>query len=432
MIQEFSVENYRSIKDRQTFSFLANNKITNANDQYLVVKKNGVSLLKLCILCGPNASGKTNMLKAIYALRNMVLNGPTSKDKPTEYDPFLLSSETRNKPTVFSIVFFIEDIKYSYEISFNRMAVLSESLFFSPEGRQALLYKRTHNMVEQVAKLVIGAGSGLSGSDKKVLSGNTLANISVLRAYLQSNINSKELDRVIAFFRSSMQNPIGSTTGLERFVRKTIDSIDKDFMVSLLNKADFQILDYEHVVEDIPVTGELIKKIKENSRDIPNDVIKEMIEKKTSLKFDKLTFQHQSADFESVSIDFGEESQGTRRYLGLGAVLSTILKSGHFLGIDEIESSLHHELVEFYLKMFLLNSTESQLFVTTQDLDLMDLDYMRHDMVGFCEKEQDGSSNYYKAEDFKIHKNHKLSNLYRVGKLGAVPELGSPMISNEE
>jgi AAA15 family ATPase/GTPase len=106
--------------------------------------------------------------------------------------------------------------------------------------------------------------------------------------------------------------------------------------------------------------------------------------------------------------------------------------SSHVVAIDELESSLHPDLVSFFLQMFLLNANNSQLIVTTHAQYLMEQDYMRNDMVWFCEKQESGTSEYYSAQDFKLHKNNNLANFYRAGKLGAKPVLGSPLFGKDD
>ena len=127
-----------------------------------------------------------------------------------------------------------------------------------------------------------------------------------------------------------------------------------------------------------------------------------------------------------------DESQGTLRYIGLGGVLQELVSGSHVVAIDELESSLHPDLATFFLQMCLMNSKDSQIFATTHAQYMMELDYMRNDMVWFCEKDETGGSEYYSAQDFKLHKNNNLANFYRSGKLGAKPILGSPVLDKPE
>ena len=108
-----------------------------------------------------------------------------------------------------------------------------------------------------------------------------------------------------------------------------------------------------------------------------------------------------------------------------------MIAHSHFVSIDEIESSLHPDLVVFFLQMFLMNTKKSQLLATTHLQSVMDQDYVRNDMIWFCEKDKAGGSNYYCAQKFKQHKNVSAANSYRVGKYGAKPILGSPIIEED-
>ena len=127
-----------------------------------------------------------------------------------------------------------------------------------------------------------------------------------------------------------------------------------------------------------------------------------------------------------------EESNGTLRYLGLSSFLHDLITGTHVLFIDELDSSLHPDLVSFFLSMFLSNSGQSQLFASTHNVLLMDMDYMRRDMIWLCSKKEDGSSDYCRVQDFSIHKNNSLMRFYMAGKLGAVPDFPSPVIAGGE
>ena len=163
---------------------------------------------------------------------------------------------------------------------------------------------------------------------------------------------------------------------------------------------------------------------------VPSQLLEELKTKKT-IETNELYFAH-STSKGKFNISSEKESQGTMRYFGLGGILNEIVSSSKFITIDEIETSLHPELVAFFIRQFLMNANESQLFVTTHNQFLMEQDYMRNDMIWFCEKDEDGVSNYYSVQDFKLHKNISVLNYYRAGKLGALPSLRSPVYKKEE
>ena len=424
MIQEFSVENFLSIKTKQTLSFRANNKIHTGSDEYLVTEINpNVRLLKFCVLYGYNASGKSNILLALQFLRDLVVHGPSTKDEETGFTPFLLDANTRNEPGTFSLVFFIEGIRYEYLICLDGKRIHKESLRYTPGERISTLFVRTYDAENSIAKLTIGKRCSLSAKDRVILDGNTLENSSVLFAYQKSNIHSPVLDAVVAFFKKTLLPLIDPNVRLRDWSKERIasDTSQKQFLVSLMGKADFQISDLEVKKSVMPVDEHLLKKFTDNGS------LLEPLKNDNQLEIQELLFTH-ATRAGSYQIPAEAESDGTMRFFGLGGVLQLMVTSARIAAIDELESSLHPDLVTFYLQMFLMNSNDSQLIVTTHAQYLMEQDYMRNDMVWFCEKQENGASEYYSAQDFSLHKNNNLANFYRAGKLGAKPILGNPLL----
>lgn len=119
------------------------------------------------------------------------------------------------------------------------------------------------------------------------------------------------------------------------------------------------------------------------------------------------------------------QSQGTLRYYGLGGALNKLVSENATLLIDEIENSLHFELVRHFIKTFLVNSVHSQLIVSTHDIGILEDDLMRRDAVWITEKNINGGTELYSIADFKLHKNISIANAYKIGKLGGKPELGN-------
>jgi AAA15 family ATPase/GTPase len=431
MIQEFSVENFRSIKTKQTLSFLANNKIQTGSEEYLCTQvTDTVRLLKLCVLYGYNASGKTNLLKALGFLRTIVLSAPDTKDEDTPFIPFALDKETRNQPGTFSLIFFIDRVRYEYTVCIDRKRIHRESLRFTPGGRVATLYTRTYDTENSVSKLTIGAKCSLSAKDKTILNGNTLENSTVLYAYQKSNIHSPALDIVIEYFKETLMPMITPSVLLRDWSLERLagDTKRKQFYVKFLEKADFQIADLEIKNTSIAVDDELLNNLTEQGA--PKGLL-EQLKKDKHIETKDLYFTHETTQG-AYQILAEDESQGTLRYFGLGGVLQELVAGSHVVAIDELESSLHPDLATFFLQMFLMNSKDSQILATTHAQYMMELDYMRNDMVWFCEKDETGGSEYYSAQDFKLHKNNNLANFYRSGKLGAKPILGSPVLDRSE
>ena len=195
-----------------------------------------------------------------------------------------------------------------------------------------------------------------------------------------------------------------------------------------MEKADFQIAGLEIKKKRVSVADELLDTLTDQI--VPSGLLKQL--KKTEhLETIELFFTHETTHG-SYPIVAENESQGSLRYFRLAGVLQELLTEPHVVAIDELESSLHQDLASFYLQMFLKNSNESQMLVTTHAQYIMELDFMRDYMVWFCEKDETGASQYYCAEDYELTSNDNLANSYKSGNLGAKPLLGNPKFNRLE
>lgn len=430
MIQEFSLENFRSIKTKQTISFLANPKLHTEFDGYLTTRINStVTLLKACLLYGYNASGKSNLLSALDFLRSLIVSGPSTKEDQTGFVPFALDADTVKQPGIFTLIFFIAGIRYEYIVSLDAYRIRHESLRYTPERRITTLFTRIYDEEHSVSRLTIGQSCGLSAKDKTILQGNTIENCTTLFAYQKSNVHSPVLNQVVSYFKNACMPLINQKHSISTWSREQLKAYveRKQFFQAFLEKADFQITDFEirdkalQVAETIPASF---------SDPSPSKGLLESAMHNRQIDFKQLVFTHVT-DKGTSQIPSWDESEGTIRYFGLGGIVQQLIHSPHMVAIDELETSLHPDLVTFFLQMFLMNAQASQLLVTTHAQYLMEQDYIRNDMVWFCEKQADGGSEYYSAQDFKLHKNNNLANFYRAGKLGAKPVLGSPLLTSD-
>ncbi|MFA7560083.1 MAG: ATP-binding protein [Sphaerochaeta sp.] len=396
MIESFSVENFRSIKHKQTLSFLPTPKLKNPSDEYLLVKVNdNLSLLKLGLMYGYNASGKSNFLLALRFLQAQAIKGGSGQCVSFGLDP-----EWEHKPSTFELVFYIEKVRFEYYLELDGTKIYKEQLRHTPKKKIATIYTRTYDAQKKVSDLRLYAVTELTAQDKLILTGNTLENRSVLYAYQKSNIHADVLAKVVNYFNDHLLPMIDPDTRVREWSKGLLheNSELKPFIVSLMKKADVQI----------------------------NDLRTNVIQNISSNTSADIYFTHPTSSG-SFQIPYDDESEGTLRYVGLSGVMHELIEHSHFLAIDEFESSLHPDLVTFYIQMFLMNSTSSQLLITTHAQYLMELDFIRNDMIWFAEKNEEGASEYYKAQDCKLHKNINVANFYRAGKLGAKPILGSPL-----
>ena len=362
MIREFWVENYLSIKGRQTVNFETKNK----DDEWASVDCGGEKRInKIGVVYGANASGKSNLLFAIQNVFELLFfPRQTRTDLVRAKDPFAL---TKDQPTKMFVSFYADNVKYDYEISFSKEYILSEKMknSFGPDAQPiANLYSWMAKYVHEV------------------------------------NIMSNSL---VDSLKSAEDDPKAKT-----------------FFLQMLSKADFNITNFytETKAEDVS-----IKELTNGFIDISKDV---------KIPTNRINvFFENKAENNSFVLDLKSQSQGTKKFLSNLIVLYRAITENHIFLLDEIDSELHDDLLLFYLNTFLMNSNGSQLIFTSHEASLLHEDLLNghRDFVFFAEKNHDGAySEYTRADAFGLHKNLSLYNSYRVGRLGAVPRLGSPIL----
>ncbi|MDR3287496.1 MAG: ATP-binding protein [Prevotellaceae bacterium] len=424
MIINFSVQNFGSIKDKQTLSFEAD-KSTHLEDYY-VINENGLRLLKLGLIYGANASGKTTILKALDFLRDIVLKPKDKKTEAFDFKPFLFDTNTPNQNTFFSIEFFQRKIRYLYEVELNEKAIVKEELYFYNPNR-ANVFKRTTDLDKQFSAITFGSKIKVDKVFEKTLVSYTLWNNTVLGGFLKTNMESEELKDVTDWFSLYLNPLISPKLKLDNYITSLIgeSKIKKSTIIQVLNKADFNISDIliREVEEDL--SDEFVKFL-ENQAKISKDELSELKKKGKVTSLD-LSFEHTIYNVK-YSLPLDEESAGTQRYYGLAGVLYMLIKQSMAFPIDELEASLHPDLFIHFLLSFLVNSKNSQIIATTHNREFFqDKDIFRKDAIWITDKPENGATELYSIADFDTSVIRDTSNIYNafnVGKLGGIPNLG--------
>ena len=413
MIVNFSIQNFGSIKDKQTLSFEADAS-QHLEDTY-VVHTAGKRLLKLALIYGANASGKTTVLKALDFLRDLVVNPKEKKTDILNFSPYLFDANTPEQPTELTIEFVHEEVCYQYEIAFTHQAIISEALYIDTFER-VLVYSRITDIAEQLTKISFGDKITLEKSALLVLELNTLWNNTVLGGFLKTNINLEEFRRVADWFQNYLKPIIAPDTKLDTYITNKIDDkkITKDEILEILKKADFNISD-------------MIVRKKEEI--IPEELrfFKGPIEIKG-----RIIFQHK-IDNVFYSLPMEKESEGTKRFYGFAGLLALLIKTPTIFPIDELESSLHPDLYTHFLLSFLQNAQHSQLIATTHNRELLgDTDIFRNDVIWFTNKGEDCATELYSLADFDTSNIKNFLNAYKIGKFSGVPRLFDTFINLEQ
>lgn len=430
MILNFSIQNFGSIKDRQTLSFEAD-KSTHLEDTY-VVTFGEHRILKLALIYGANASGKTTILKALNFLRDLVLKPEIRKTSELDFSPFLFDPHTPKQNSVASIEFIHNGTRYYYELVFFKKAIVSEELYFY-QPNKANVYKRKTNLSNQFTEITFGSKISKDKIFEKNLEANTLWNNTVLGGYLKTNIDFKELQEVVDWFRNYLHPLVYTRTALEGFVTSKIDegTILKSDVVRILKKADFNISDIVIQKEEEQIPDGIIEFMKNHikSQNATDEIIK--LEEKGKISTVNIEFEHTVGNAK-YALPLELESQGTRRYYGFAGLLALLIQKPSAFPIDALEASLHPDLYLHFLLSFLLNSKQSQIISTTHNREILDnKDIFRNDVIWFTDKQESCSTELFALTDFDssvVRNTTNILNAYKSGKLSGSPNLGDIFI----
>lgn len=403
MIIKFSVQNFGSIKDEQTLSFEAD-KSTHLEDHY-VINVLGMRLLKLALIYGANASGKTTILEALNFLKMLVDHPKSNKTELLDFQPFLFDGETPKQNTIFKIDFIQKEVRYYYEVELNKQAIVREELYYYSPNR-ANVFKRITNLETQFTEITFGGKIKVDKVAEKILEANTLWNNTVLAGFLKTNIDIKELKDAADWFQAYLNILLSPKHNVDNVISEQLDRaiITPKDILQILRKADFNVSDIQ-------------------------------LEKRGELDY-KIDFEH-TLDGNKYTLPFQFESLGTQRYYSLTGLLAFVLKYSMVLPIDELESSLHPDLYMHFLLSFLMNSKNgSQLIATTHNREILNnRDIFRNDAIWITDKSEGCATELYSLADFDssvIRDTSNVYNAYKIGKLGGIPNLGDYYIDLEE
>lgn len=411
MVREFWVENYKSIRDKQILNF----ECKGGEDSIASIEvSNGVWLSKLGVIYGANASGKSNILYALQNVFDILFHSQIKKDGPVQADgPFALRKED---PTTMYVSFYANGVRYDYQVVYYHNYIVSEELYYYPNNSKALFYERTFTSADTQADIRFGNSLRLQSKSIDAITQATLNNHSVLSTFDKVALGDDA--RQIAILYNWIGYHVHEVDGdyADNFASqmgKVYDDKDKkSFYLQLLKKADFNILDFSYNIEEVSWKD--------------NNNIK--------VKHEDVRFLNES-DAGQFYLDDESQSKGTKRFLMILSFLYDMVTGNHVYMMDELDVELHYDLLLYYLNVFLYNSNESQLIFTSQEILLLKEDFINENrnLVWFAEKSsKTAASQYARADQLGLHKNLSLFRSYKIGKLGAIPSLGSFLLDLDD
>ena len=399
MLIEFAVTNFQSIRERQVLTFRADMNVGKQDlpDNLIkpVEKSHGGTLINSAVLFGANASGKSNFLEGLHALRIMVTKSDDFKlDKAISlYKPFKLDKTSREKITIFEIEFVAKDnIRYSYAVHFGKYTIEKEVLSFYPNERttvrKSLLFSRNADLTLEFGEYYRGKQDFTVNPNQLILAKAGVAHPSIVEAYRFFSTFLFYAPAHSTIFDEAMLKMAEKYLSIE-------DSIFREAIVSLISAADTGISDV------------FIQKLGEDKfkfpEDIPDDEKQKIISRyQNRIKTVHPIYQNNELVGEEV-FDLSEESTGTMKLLGLAGFVVDALHDGSTVIVDELDKNLHPLLARMMIELFQnpeQNPKNAQLIFSSHDISLIDKKLFRRDQIYLVDKNTEGSSTVTRLSEF--------------------------------
>jgi len=414
MLVQFRIKNFRSLRDEQVLSLVASTDKTLLDTHtFSTGLKAAPYLLKSAVVYGANASGKSNLIKALQFMRGVVLESAALQPGQTfdRLHPFKLDAASGRLPTEFEVTFIVDGVRYQYGFAMTAQRIVSEHLLVYKAFKPQRWFARRFDV--ESGKDVYDFGPGLKGA-KNLWEGATRPNALFLSMAVQ--LNSDALRAVFDWFANRLvifneQAPLSQQFSVQMLKQET----QRKAICEFLRAADISIADIEvttrqamfHSFRFDLTTGKREEEAGEQA-------------------VDEVKFHHVTDQGKAV-FDLMDESSGTRNLLFLTGPILDILNKGLTLVVDELDTSLHTLLVQALVRLFHrteVNAGGAQLIFTTHDTALLDAyGLFRRDQIWFVEKRPDQSSSLYPLLDFSPRKNEALERGYLQGRYGALPFL---------
>jgi AAA15 family ATPase/GTPase len=397
MVVEIRLSNFFSIKDEIILDLRAANiRTENAKSlQRNVFDSPDGQLLKTVALYGANASGKSNIIKAIQFCFSMIFYSHNNNQVdrfnfvPFKFDDYL------NKPSTFFIKFIAAGVEYDYSFSLTIDEIITESLYYYPNGRRAEIFTRDERRGRKKRNIY-----SFQNAIRKPL--DVAENTSKKTLYIsRASQMDRELPQKIFHFLYQ-QFKFGSSPVLDGYGVELMFKNHKKDLLYALQIADSDIVDVKMRKEE----GVIINRY----TNLPEGVGKKLI----------FTTYHRYNPTVAFDLD-AEESRGTRMLFHLILQLLDVVQKNGVMVIDEMDLCLHSKIVEYIVNLFHA-SRSAQLIFTTHNTHLLDLKKMRKDQIWFANKKDDASTDLYSLFDYKDFRDTMdLEKAYMQGRFDAIP-----------
>jgi len=428
----FRVRNFRSLKEEQELSLVASS-LKEKPGAVTHVQALNLGLLRAAAIYGANASGKTNVVKALDYMSRAVGNSQRRwpPEGPIPREPFLLDQASKDDSSSFEVDVVVDGVRFRYGFTLNDREVLREWLDAYPRGKRQMWIRRE-------AK-TFTFGKNLIG-DNRAVERLTRPNSLFLSAAAQNN--HEPLAPLYRWFADSLKYVPGERHARWFLHWKTAEMCrDEGFSRSLqdvLRAADLGVRGVDvHLVDafslppgvgDSPIRA-VFEKMMGQLRELAAEAKEE--DQTGAAPWDKravLAFIHKGSAQAGVALGEDDESEGTLAFFGLLGPVLCAIRSGGAVAVDELDASMHPLLALELVHLFndpKRNPQGAQIIFTTHDTNILGRASLRRDQIWFTEKDAEGATHLYPLTDFKPRKNENLERGYLQGRYGAVPFIGS-------
>lgn len=441
MIIRFNINNVLSFGSEREFDMLPSPRHTRLSHHKY--KINDFEILKLSAIYGANGSGKSNLIKGLYTLIEIVITG----EIPIRFknEKFKLSDSNKEKSQILALEFFKNDIAYYYGIEINNDIVLTEELYISGLGKKEdiLLFERKTDEFNKVTtKFSSEFENDAESKTLKSVIEKTLSKPEKTIFKLLSELDNEFLKSIKAPFEWFVEDIVILTpTSKPVALVQNVDSDDsfKEFVNKTMCSFDTGIKKIETETKTIKeFFGEDVENIEKLSKILTENPSKRIgltnkkgeeviaINEKGKILIKRLVIKHLSDKDDFIEFYLNEESDGTNRLLDYIPAFQDMIFRNKVYVIDEMERSIHPLLIKELISKYSLDEyTKGQLIFTTHESNLLDQEILRQDEIWFIEKDKKGCSDMYPLSEFKEHHTKDIKKGYLNGRYGAIPFLGN-------
>ena len=420
MLIEFSVSNFRSFREKQTLSMVATPRLSKRENVFKPEPKSEKfpNLLKVAVVYGPNASGKSNLLKALSVVQQITYREPNARDWPLPISPFRFDAALADQPSVFELHFIHAGVRYQFDLAATSERIISEKLRVFPKGHESLLYARQHTEQGEIYRF----GALLKDSPVAELL-DTWQKLTPPRLLFiaQAVANSSE-----------EPNPLkGPFEWLGKSGSFLLDGMESRAASAqkLVGMSDIHGNDIALFLREVDVP---ISKIRVETTQIPGLLTRNLLDDSESASEiartrNKTILTHKTALGEA-DLSYEDESDGTKNLIGFWLPWS-VKESGqiqnryHMLVVDELDSSLHPKIVAALIEKHINSEIPSQLIFTTHDTHLMDAKLLRRDQFWITERDANGATQLRSIHDFEGRESEDIEKRYYEGRYRGLPSV---------